>query len=56
VVFGKPRISIFGFPENSLGFLLWQKKQQSELKKINLIHVQFVPLASVVWLSTEDKI
>lgn len=57
----RKRISIFGFPENSLGFLLWQvnnlwqKKQQSELKKINLTHVQFVLLASVVWLSTEDK-
>ncbi len=57
----RKRISIFGSPENRLGFLLWQvnnlwqKKQQTELKKINLTHVQFVLLASIVWMSIEDK-
>ncbi len=49
--------SIYGSPDNSPGFLLWQvnnkwqREQHKALKKIGLTHVQFVILAGIAWLT-----
>ncbi|MGB0891524.1 MAG: MarR family winged helix-turn-helix transcriptional regulator [Flavobacteriaceae bacterium] len=48
-------------PSESTGFLLWkvtnlwQREIKKALKKYNLTHTQFVVLASVIWLSKENK-
>lgn len=48
--------STFSTPEESPGFLLWQvcnawqRKQREALSALKLTHVQFVLLASIVWL------
>lgn len=48
-------------PEESPGFLLWQttnlwqRRQRAALKEVDLTHVQFVLLASVVWLTSHGR-
>jgi DNA-binding MarR family transcriptional regulator len=48
-------------PRESPGFLLWQvtnlwqRRQRAALKSLDLTHVQFVLLASIVWLSRDDE-
>jgi DNA-binding MarR family transcriptional regulator len=52
--------SIFGSPDASTGFLLWQaangwqRRQRAALKPLGLSHVQFVLLTGVVWLADHD--
>ena len=59
---GKSRLeSEFKTPEESPGFLLWQVANQWQrhiriaLKDLDLTHVQFVLLASIVWLEDQGK-
>ncbi len=53
--------SAYDAPEVSPGFLLWQvtnhwqAMQRAALKPFGLTHVQFVLLASLVWLETNDE-
>ena len=51
----------FEKPDESPGFLLWQtinlwqRKMRVALRESGLTHVQFVLLASIVWLNDHDK-
>lgn len=51
----------FDGPEVSPGFLLWQvtnswqAQQRAALKPFGLTHVQFVLLASLVWLQSDEE-
>ena len=53
--------SKFESPGESPGFLLWQvsnswqREQKKALAKLDLTHVQFVLLAGVCWLETENE-
>ena len=53
--------SEFTSPEESPGFLLWQVSNQWQrhirmaLKELDLTHVQFVLLASIVWLEDHAR-
>ena len=50
----------FGEPNDNPGFLLWrvtnawQRQIRVALEPLNLTHVQFVLLASLVWLSNQE--
>jgi DNA-binding MarR family transcriptional regulator len=52
----------FSGPEESPGFLLWrvtnrwQADQRAALKPFGLTHVQFVLLASLAWLATDEPV
>ncbi len=51
----------FDIPSESTGFLLWktnnlwQREIKRTLKKYDLTHTQFVILASIYWLSQQNK-
>lgn len=53
--------SKFSGPNESPGFLLWQlnnfwqQKQKKALSKLKLTHVQFVLMASLLWMETKKK-
>ena len=55
------KISQFDKPEQSPGFLLWQastlwrRQIEQALEAIDLTHTQFVLLASVAWLTRDNK-
>ena len=50
----------FERPDESPGFMLWQatnlwqRRMRSALKESNLTHVQFVLLASTIWLKNHE--
>lgn len=52
----------FPKPADSTGFLLWQahnnwqKEIKRALKPLDLTHVQFVLLSSLIWLETQQKV
>lgn len=52
----------FPKPADSTGFLLWQahnywqKEIKKALKPLDLTHVQFILLSSLIWLETQQKI
>jgi len=52
----------FPKPADSTGFLLWQAHNQWQkeikraLKPLDLTHVQFVLLSSLIWLETQQKV
>lgn len=54
--------SRFQSPEQSPGFLLWQvsntwqRKQKEALSELDLTHVQFVLLAGIEWLQSQDEL
>lgn len=54
-------VSVYGAPEVSPGFLLWQVSTlwrssiEAILKKQNLTHPQFVVLATVAWLTKDGN-
>ena len=57
----EPFESDYETPTESPGFLLWQvtnlwqRRQRAALRDLDLTHVQFILLASVIWLTRDDQ-